>query len=386
VFTSQPTLLIGPSDWDAEVMPKTEFTERIAALWDLYPEAPCAIVYGDRVHHAELAYLTNLAPKLEAAVALLFPDGEPELHVGGGPNMIGAARPLTFVTELKPLRGGEAIGRRAAESRARRSGAPLLIGGGYMPTALRQDIVEAIGEPPIDATAQVWTLMRRTTKYEQLAMYNTGVALGATVDAIVSAFEAGAGVTDAVLAGERAAYDDGAQDVRTLFSLNGGHTLQPFTAPIEQQVDPLQVYVAVRRFNYWAEGFDSISTKPQPAFDKAQDLLRLALAAIKPGVDPADVEKRVVTVMAPYRPHPVTEGALVSRIGMALEEPPHTNAGAPLQAWEFCSVRVGITDSAQNHAIASAMIRVRDEGLDVFWSAAPNPIEWRPPWWDKHTD
>src|SRR5262249_51652503 len=88
--------------------------------------------------------------------------------------------------------------------------------------------------------------------------------------------------------------------------------------------------------------------------------------------------KRVVTVMAPYRPHPVTEGALVSRIGMALEEPPHTNAGAPLQAWEFCSVRVGITDEAQNHAIASAMIRVRDEGLDVFWSAAPNPIDGTP--------
>src|SRR5262249_16265329 len=247
-------------------------------------------------------------PKLEAAVALLFPDGEPELHVGGGPNMIGAARPLTFVTELKPLRGGEAIGRRAAESRARRSGAPLLIGAGSMPPPLRPDIVEAIGEPPIDATAQVWTLMRRTTKYEQLAMYNTGVALGATVDAIVSAYEAGAGVTDAVLAGERAAYDDGAQDVRTLFSLNGGHTLQPFTAPIEQQVDPLQVYVAVRRFNYWAEGFDSISTKPQPPFDKAQNLLRPPPPAIKPGRDPPPAGKRAVTAIAPPPPPPAPQG------------------------------------------------------------------------------
>jgi len=369
VLTSQPTLLIGPSDWDAEVMPKPEFTGRIAALWDPYPEAPCAVVYGDRVHHTELAYLTNLVPKLEAAVALLFPDNEPELHVGGGPNMIAAARPLTFVTELKPLRGGEAIGRRAAESRTRRPGTPLLIGGGYMPTALRQDIVAAIGDTPLDATAQVWTLMRRTTKYEQLAMYNTGVALGVAMEAIAAACEDGAGVTDAILAGERAAYDDGAQDVRTLFSLNGGRTLQPFTAPIEQQVDPLQVYVAVRRFNYWAEGFDSISIKPQPPFDKAQEVLRLALAAIKPGVDPADVEKLVVTAMPPYRPHPVTDGALVSRIGIALEEPPYTNASAPLQAWEFCSVRVGVTDEAQNHAIASAMIRVREDGIDTFWSA-----------------
>jgi len=369
VLTSQPTLLIGPSDWDAEVMPKSEFTGRIAALWGLYPEAPSAIVYGDRVHHAELAYLTNLVPKLEAAVALLFPDDEPELHVGGGPNMIGAARPLTFVTELKPLRGGEAIGRRAAESRARRSGAPLLIGGGYMPTALRQDMVEAIGAPPLDATAPVWTRMRRTTVYDQLAMFNTGGALGVAMEAIATACEDGACVTDAILAGERAAYDDGAQDVRTLFSLNGGRTLQPFTMPLDQQIDPLQVYVAVRRFNYWAEGFYSISAKPQPAFGKAEEVLRLPLAAIKPGVDPADLEKLVVTAMAPYSPHPVTERALVSRIGMALEEPPYTNAGAPLEAGEFFSVRVGITDAAQNHAIASAMIRVREDGIDTFWSA-----------------
>src|SRR5262249_33397470 len=112
------------------------------------------------------------------------------------------------------LRGGEAIGRRAAESRARRSGAPLLIGGGYMPTALREDIVEAIGEPPIDATAQVWTLMRRTTKYEQLAMYNTGVALGVATDANATACENGAGVTEAILAGGKAAHDRRAHAVQ----------------------------------------------------------------------------------------------------------------------------------------------------------------------------
>ena len=383
MLTSQPTLLIGPSDWDAEVMPKAEFTGRIATLWGLYPEAPCAIVYGDRVHHGELAYLTNLVPKLEAAVALLFPDGEAELHVGGGPNMIGAARPLTFITELKPLRGGEAIGRRAAESRARRPGAPLLIGGDYMPTALRQDIVEAIGVPPLDATAPVWARMRRTTVYDQLAMFNAGGALGVAVEAIATAWEDGSGVTDAVLAGERAAHDEGAQDVRTLFSINGGRTLQPFTMQVDQQVDPLQVYVAVRRFNYWAEGFYSISDQPQPAFEKAQELLRRALAAIRPGVEPAAVEELVVSAMKPYRCHPVTERALVSRIGIALEEPPHTNATMAFEPWEFCSVRVGITDEAQNHAIASAMIRVRDEGLDAFWSAAPNPIEGRPPWWNK---
>src|SRR5262249_56656486 len=117
---------------------------------------------------------------------------------------------------LRALGGGEAIGRRAAESRARRPGAPLLIGGDYMPTALRQDIVEAIGVPPLDATAPVWARMRRTTVYDQLAMFNAGGALGVAVEAIATAWEDGSGVTDAVLAGERAAPGGGAPGGRQL--------------------------------------------------------------------------------------------------------------------------------------------------------------------------
>src|SRR5262249_43856618 len=216
-------------------------------------------VYGDRVHHGELAYLTNLVPKLEAAVALLFPDGEAELHVGGGPDMIGAARPLTFITELKPLRGGEAIGRRAAESRARRPGAPLFIGGDSMPTALRQDIVEAIGVPALDATAPVWARMRRTTVYDQLAMFNAGGALGVAVEAIATAWEDGSGVTDAVLAGERAAHDEGAQDVRTLFSINGGGPPPPFTIPGDHQGRSPPGHLGARRVTYWGRGLFSLS-------------------------------------------------------------------------------------------------------------------------------
>ena len=373
MFTSHPTLLIGPSDWDAKVMPKEEFIRRIEGLWRMHPEAPCAIVYGDRCHNGELVYLTNLVPKLEAAVALLFPMDEHELYVGGGPNMLDAARPLTWITGLKPLRGGQTIGRRAAESRTILPGVPLLIGGGYMPTALRQDIVDAIGESPLDATADVWTLMRGTSAHELVAMYNTCLILAATLDAIASAQGAGAGVTDAILAGERAANDRGAQDVRTLFSVNGGRTLTPFTTPIEEAVDSLQVYVAVRRFNYWAEGFAMMSEQRRHAAEKAHELLRLALAAIKPGAAPAEVEKLIASKIKPYRCHPVTERSFANRIGLALEEPPHTNAGARFEVGASYSVKVGVTDDAQNHAIVSAMIAIHDDGIDLLWSGSHKP-------------
>ena len=104
------TLLVGPSDWDADRMPKTEFAARAGAFWRDNPPISGAIVYGDRVNHAELAYLTNFTPKLEAALALIPRVGTAQLLVGGGPNMLQAARPLTFIEKVRPLRDvGEAV-------------------------------------------------------------------------------------------------------------------------------------------------------------------------------------------------------------------------------------------------------------------------------------
>ena len=96
MLTMQPTLLIGPSDWEAKRMPREEFAGRTDALWRHAGEASRAIVFGSRQHHAELAYFTNFVPKLEPAVALLARSGEHRLFVGGGVNMLDSARPLTW--------------------------------------------------------------------------------------------------------------------------------------------------------------------------------------------------------------------------------------------------------------------------------------------------
>ncbi len=193
------------------------------------------------------------------------------------------------------------------------------------------------------------------------------LALRAAVAAIVRAKRAGAGVTTAVLAGESAANSAGAQDVRTLFSANGGRTLAPFVAPIETSTDPLQVYVAVRRFNYWAEAFMPISDRPLPAAEKAAELMRLALSTIKPGTIAADVAKLVNAAMRPFRAHRVTERAFASTIGLALDQPPYTDVTV-FEPGEVYSVRVGVTDEGERHAIVSTMIRICDGGNDVLWS------------------
>jgi hypothetical protein len=369
VLTSHPTLLIGPSDWDADVMPREEFARRIEGLWRAFPEAPCAIVYGSPAHHAELAYLTNLVPKLEAAVAILSRSGAQEIHLGGGPNMLGSAKPLTFIADIKPLRGGQAIGRRALEMKEGMPGTPLIIGDGYMPTAFHHGMDEAMGEEALNATSQIWTLMHRSSSRELNALRESAFALNGAMTAIFDAKKAGAGVTEAVLAGEREANSRGAQDIRTLFSLDGGRTLQPFTTTLTARADSLQVYVAARRFNYWTEGFLALSDNRRPVIMRAKELLRQALAAIKPNIKTADVMGLIIAGSRPYGTHPVIERAVISRLGLTLEEPPHTNPGISFEAGDIYSVRAGLTNGADEHAIVSAMVRVREGGTDMLWTA-----------------
>ena len=355
MLTVHPTLLIGPSDWQPQRMPKAEFLRRIEALWQNCPEASRAIVYGNSRHHAELAYLTNLVPKLEPAVALLSRTDAPRLFVGGGANMLGAARPLTWITDIVPLK----------ELESARTSDCILIGGGYMSSTLRR----TFGDAAPDATSQLWSQMHRKSSCELAAVREACATLSAAVTAIGEAKRSGASVTAAILAGERAANGRGAQDVRTLFSVNGGRTLQPFGGLVDRAVHPLQVYIAVRQFNYWAEGFALLSERPSPAAERSAALLRAAVAAIKPGLNSAVAAQIITSGRQPYQCHPVTEGLFANSIGIALEEPPYTDIDATFDTAEVYSLKVGLTDGAEQHAIVSAMVAVREGGNDAYWRA-----------------
>src|SRR5262245_66046972 len=122
-----PTLLVGPADWDSQRMPKEEFLARATALWREAPAACGAIVYGGRAYHPELAYLTGFTPKLEAALALVPRVGAPRLLVGGGPNMLPAAKSLTWIENLRPLRDTRATVAQWAREQSG-GGRPVVIG------------------------------------------------------------------------------------------------------------------------------------------------------------------------------------------------------------------------------------------------------------------
>jgi hypothetical protein len=366
MLAMNPTLLVGPSDWDPAGMPREEFVARAAALWRDIPSATGAIVYGDRVNHAKLAYLTNFTPKLEAALALIPRDGVPQLLVGGGINMLPAAKPLTFIEDLRPLRN---IDKTVAQwAREQGGGTPVLIDGAFMPYARYHEIAAALGSEIEDKTSALRRLMGRKSARELTALRGTCATLDATVAEMRAAQGSGAGATAAILAGEHTAIRRGAQEVRTLFSLDGGRTLRPFEILVDRAVDPLQVYVAVRQLGYWAEGFAVLASSPHPSAERAGDVLRAAVCRMQAGERCSEVAHNIA--QAGLTPHFVTARFAGNAIGLALEEHPLIAPGCEdtIEAGGIYSLRVGLSE-ADGHGIVSAMVAVHEHRNEVLWSS-----------------
>ena len=274
-----PTLLIGPYDWQPERLPKSEFLARIQALWKKISDPTCSavIVYGDSRNHAELAYLSNFVPKLGPALMFIPREGEPKLLVSGAPNMLPAARRLTWIEGIEPLRdAGKTIARwlnggiDSDPATVMRRAA--LIGGDYMRSAFHGSFIESFGHKSLLLDATPWLrMLMRCKSPRELGFIREGCGiLDAATKALAEAKRGGAGITAAILEAERAANHLGAQDVRTLFSLDGGRTLRPFETPIDSTVDPLQAYIAIRHVGYWVEGFISLAVSEHSGIGKSR--------------------------------------------------------------------------------------------------------------------
>jgi Xaa-Pro aminopeptidase len=375
-----PTLLIGPYDWQPERLPKGEFLARSRALWKKISDPTCSavIVYGDSRDHAELAYLSNFIPKLGPAMMFISREGEPKLLVSGAPNMLPAARRLTWIEGVEPLRdAGKTIagwlnegidselttaGRRAA-----------LIGGDYMRSAFRRPFIESFDHESLflNATPLLRTAMRCKSSRE-LGFIREGCAiLGAATKALAEANRAGASITAAILEAERVANHLGAQDVRTLFSLDGGRTLRPFEKPIDSAVDPLQAYIAVRHVGYWVEGFISLATSRHSVGAKAADVLKTVIARTRAGTKCGDLARLATERIMPCSSHAVTAGSIGNGIGLSLEQEPRfsPNSEEAIEAGEVYTVRIGVSDGQEHHGIVSAMVAVHQDRNELLWSA-----------------
>jgi Xaa-Pro aminopeptidase len=304
-----------------------------------------------------------MTPKLEACIALIPRPGgeaahldrdEPRLLVGGGANMVGSAKPLTWVETLGPLREPGAT---IARWREELGGALVVVNGNAMPLRMRQGIWRALGAPAGDATGLLAAMMRRKSTRELALMQDACDDLEAAFSAMRAAQRDGKGMTDVVLAGEAAAWRHGAQDVRTLFGRDG--RLAPFTVRDDTIADPLQVYVAVRHGGYWAEGFDVLSQSPQPAAETARKILDQAVARIRAGTLHSEVAAFLGEAIGTGRAHPLTERGFGNHIGLRLDEPDclSTASTGTFAVGEVYTVRAGLRDAGES-ALVSTMVGV----------------------------
>lgn len=376
MLTMHSTLLVGPYDWTPERIPKEEFTDRIQVFWGRIADATCAaaVVYGDSRNHAEMAYLSNFTPKLGPALMLIPRNGEPTLLASGAPNMLAAARRLTWVERTQPLGdAGKTVSQWIKESMSPGTRPrAALINGDAMRSVLHRPLGEAFGRenPLVDETSALRALMRYKRPAEIPIIHEACGILGAATSALKETQLSGVGVTAALLAGERVAYDSGVQDVRVLFSLDGGRTLRPFEAPIDRTVKALQAYLAIRHAGYWVEGFVVTAALNNPALDRASDALKAVIAMAKPGVPCRDLTRVAVQTIRPFSEHAMTRGNLGNSMGLFVEEEPRllADSSESLEAGCVYSLRVGASDGQRHHALVSAMISIHPQGTDVLWS------------------
>jgi Xaa-Pro aminopeptidase len=358
---------LGSYLWDQEWLPIDEFEERLRAVRRVMAAEGWAglIVHGDSQDSAALTYLTNFFPRNRWAVALFGAEGPGKLMVAGSIRDLPTAATLTWMSDLASY--GEAGKIVPAWVETLANGAKPVIavaGGAFMRRPVHDMVVGSAAEgaeiAPGDAALGTVLAVKRP---RELTMIRKSCAiLREAVAALDRARRAGATVVDATIAAERTARLGGAQDIRALFSLDGGSTLRPFEECSDVRCDPLLAYLAVRYLGYWSEAMVTLADKPNAARAAAAKSLDALIGAAKPGAGVADLAKAVDDAGPP---HPVLGDRLGHSIGLSLDEAP-LEGDARLAPGGVYSLHVGTAGPAGN-ALLSAMVAIGESGAELLW-------------------
>lgn len=373
----QAALLTGRYDWEPDLLPVSEFQNRLAAVHRMLAEHGLSafIVHGNSTDYAALAYLTEFVPKLGPAFALISPDHSVRLLVSGSPAMISAARRLTWVEDVRPIGDLKSSILAWLDGSNSRSNTTIgLWGLGAMTLRPYRAITAAIetqGEiAGLDAALEPLRL-RKSARELEILRRASGI-LAEAMRELTRAFESGDGMRSITLAAERAAFRLGAQDARALASArSGGPPVLP-SAYDDCAVDPLVAYVAVRFAGYWAEGFLTLSRLHNSALVQAQAGLAAMIRRARPGVTFSELTARAEQYVRPYEMHPLTKRSVGNSIGLSLEEAHEAVAGVlTLLQDGVYALRCGAAGQGSDNAIVSAMVHVQESRVEVFWSALP---------------
>jgi Xaa-Pro aminopeptidase len=370
-------LLTGPYDWDSALLPLGEYEARLMCVRRALAErgVTALLVHGDSIEHGALSYLTGLVPKLGPAFALVPRDGPVRILASGGPGMMSSAKLLTWVEDVRPLGDlRSALGEWLAEIVAGGHAMVGLWGGKHMaqrPFVAVASAIQSIGEF-IEMDDQLDALRRRKSARELELLREACRILALSCDAFERAAAESLGARSAALAGERAAFAAGAQDVRILASARNGGPPLPFDGPSDIRVAPLLACLAVRYAGYWAEGLVTVDAPLGGALARAEAALQAMLRTVRAGTASSDLIQAAALLLPPYKFHPLVHSSIGNGIGLSFEEAPILAATEKLALEDpaVYTIRCGAMGEGVDNAIVSAMVAVNGAGAEVLWPAA----------------
>jgi Xaa-Pro aminopeptidase len=366
----QTTLLTGPYDWDAAVLPRAEFEARLARVRAALAGAGAGalIVHGQAGDYGALAYLTGFVPKLGPALALVPMEGAIRMIVSGTELMLPQAKLLTWVEDVRPFAN---VPKAVVEWLAEQHAATLATWGD---AALAHGLHRAISAAVRPLASMVALddaldhVRRRKSPRELDLMRRAGKILAASAATLVASAKSGAGARTAALAAERAAVTAGAQDARALVSLHPGGTPLPLDGAEDRVLDPLLAAIAVQHAGYWAAGHVTVAKAPGAAFARAEDALAAVLREARPGASGEALLRAATKGLGPLAPHAMMRGAIGHGIGLSLDEGPILSGAASLASGGTYALLVGAQGAGADAAVQSAMVAVTDAGVEILWS------------------
>ena len=369
--TMNPVLQVGAYDWNPDVVPAAEFQSRLSSLREhmLAGGWSGVAVFGDRPDHGNLSYLTNFTPRLSGALALIPAEGEVRILSFDGGRMIPAGKETTWVGDVRPAKDLAAATHEWIDELG--GGARIAaIGFGAVPKGIFDVLAKVPGLADADDVTEFLLNLRRGKSPAEVAALREAVTLLKQAEAKIHACrEEGASFTASVLSAETAARKAGAQDIRSLYSPDGGRTFVPIEHLTDAAEGPLVAYLAVRNRGYWVDGFITAGATGAPVSEAAKRALQAMIDNARDGASIADLRAARDSRLGNLRAHDVVGDGCGSGLGLSLGEHPELTNGSdlPLRSGDICSLKVGVADDEAGAAITSAVVRITGDGREVLW-------------------
>jgi Xaa-Pro aminopeptidase len=182
----------------------------------------------------------------------------------------------------------------------------------------------------------------------------------------------------ALLAGERSARMAGAQDVRTLCSVDGTGALRPVGSPSARTssspsrtrpAEPWTVYFALRRGGYWAEAMVTLTGAPPAAERAARRALDAAATSMRAGIACRDLFRRIQADRGSHAGHPFLGTGICRASGLSLDGEPWMQADSDEALVEngVYTIATGAGDGGTGHFLLSTTVLAKAAGCEILW-------------------